>query len=773
MGGAVVAGPAAGLLTAWLAAKLAAGTARSGDERRAIAAAFRSAFLFVLPMIGLILGLVWAGTTRFAEVPAFLAVTTTLWTVVLVGSLIGIAQRTERRIAALRAGSGVSDPAWAAELARRGVAPARARRYESRLRFLGLPLFAYASGGVDAGAAFDRSTRRGARGWIAVGDLALSPLLAMGGVAIAPVAIGGVTLGLLSLSIAGVAVGALAVGSLAFGWVAFGIVAVGFKGAGGVTAIAQDFAVGPQASALEANSAVAEAWFREAWVTPIAALFGAAVPVLVLLAIVIPLGLMARRAWTLRLRAPGSAATTAVRSAVALRTPIPQEERLHGLDLLRAGALLLGVVLHAAMPYVLPPGLWAIGTTTPVPFLGWLAYTLHSFRMEAFFLLAGFFGALVVARRGVVSYVADRFRRILLVFLVALVPMKLALAALWIAGGRATGWLTLPPEYAQRPWYELALGSLWIEKFPDVVLTHLWFLYYLSILTGLFLVGRAAFGRLGALGAAEGMGRLLSRALASRFAPLALALAVTPILAGMTGMDIDTPDRTLRWHPPLLALYGLFFALGWWLERHRAAFAPFVARWRTVPESRPGCEPGGFERRRSALFRDAVDAGQCGAAALDRVVRDFAHHGASRARQPGDRPALRREPVDAGARALERLVLPLPRPSAAGRRSAASGAPIRSPLVARGPARHRAHDGPAAGRRPHRRARNLARRLDQRTAKVGSRRHSEVWRSRLRHRAHHRRASASDLRESGARHKRSCCRRGESGVWRAACDAPR
>jgi RNA polymerase sigma factor (sigma-70 family) len=304
LGGAAVAGPAAGLLTAWLASKLAGATARSDDERRAIAAAFRRAFLFVLPMIGLILGLVWAGTTRFAEVPAFLAVATTMWTVSLVGGLIGIAKRVENRIAALRAAGGVGDAAWAAELARRGVAPSRARRYASRVKFLGLPLFAYASGGVDAGAAFDRSTRRGARAWLAVGDLAISPFLAVGGIAIAPIAFGGVTVGLLSLSVAGVALGALAVGSLAFGWVAFGIVGVGWQGAAGVTAIAHDFAVGTQASALEANSAAAAAWFREAWFTPLLAGFAAAVPVLVLLAIVLPLGLMARRAWTLRRRAP-------------------------------------------------------------------------------------------------------------------------------------------------------------------------------------------------------------------------------------------------------------------------------------------------------------------------------------------------------------------------------------------------------------------------------------------------------------------------------------
>jgi len=38
-------------------------------------------------------------------------------------------------------------------------------------------------------------------------------------------------------------------------------------------------------------------------------------------------------------------------------------ERVHGLDALRAFALLLGIVLHSALPYVLPPGAWAVGTT--------------------------------------------------------------------------------------------------------------------------------------------------------------------------------------------------------------------------------------------------------------------------------------------------------------------------------------------------------------------------------------------------------------------------
>src|SRR5262245_20785809 len=139
-------------------------------------------------------------------------------------------------------------------------------------------------------------------------------------------------------------------------------------------------------------------------------------------------------------------------------------DRYHSLDALRAFALLLGVVFHSAMSYVLPPGAWAVGTKQPSIFLGWFISYTHSFRIKLFFLLAGFFAALVVKKRGVSALLRDRTRRILLVFLVALYPMKLALTALWLAGKQHTGWLKLPPAAASQPWWRLSLSGLGLES---------------------------------------------------------------------------------------------------------------------------------------------------------------------------------------------------------------------------------------------------------------------------------------------------------------------
>jgi peptidoglycan/LPS O-acetylase OafA/YrhL len=134
--------------------------------------------------------------------------------------------------------------------------------------------------------------------------------------------------------------------------------------------------------------------------------------------------------------------------ALHLKSCLLPPERFHALDALRAFALLLGVCLHAALSFVAPPGAWAIGTNEPVavPFL--FVQYVHSFRMETFFLLAGFFARLVIGKRGVQAFLKDRAVRIVLVFVVALYPMKLMLSALWIIGGKYTGWMQLPPEAA-------------------------------------------------------------------------------------------------------------------------------------------------------------------------------------------------------------------------------------------------------------------------------------------------------------------------------------
>jgi glucans biosynthesis protein C len=105
--------------------------------------------------------------------------------------------------------------------------------------------------------------------------------------------------------------------------------------------------------------------------------------------------------------------------------------RIHGLDALRGVLMMLGVVLHCALAY-LPDSSW--------PFVDWTASSwnlklitlgVHMFRMPAFFLLSGFFGALLWQRRGARAMLKNRIERIVLpfaVFVVLLYPLRSASA---------------------------------------------------------------------------------------------------------------------------------------------------------------------------------------------------------------------------------------------------------------------------------------------------------------------------------------------------------
>ncbi|MBV2358864.1 acyltransferase family protein [Thalassococcus sp. CAU 1522] len=126
-------------------------------------------------------------------------------------------------------------------------------------------------------------------------------------------------------------------------------------------------------------------------------------------------------------------------------------ERYHGLDLLRAVAMLLGLVLHGALIYTAPSVVGdlpvASGLEPPQasPATWAVVIWIHQWRMPAFFLLAGFFAELVIARRGARAFLADRAVRILGALAVFSVLFTLIFA---------------------RPWG---------------VLDHMWFLWFLSL----------------------------------------------------------------------------------------------------------------------------------------------------------------------------------------------------------------------------------------------------------------------------------------------------
>ena len=78
--------------------------------------------------------------------------------------------------------------------------------------------------------------------------------------------------------------------------------------------------------------------------------------------------------------------------------------------------MLLGVALHAALSFIGIP--WAVQDSQTSPLLGGLVAAVHGFRMPLFFLLSGFFTAMLWRKRGLGGLLRQRGSRILIPLIV-------------------------------------------------------------------------------------------------------------------------------------------------------------------------------------------------------------------------------------------------------------------------------------------------------------------------------------------------------------------
>src|SRR5258706_926652 len=101
------------------------------------------------------------------------------------------------------------------------------------------------------------------------------------------------------------------------------------------------------------------------------------------------------------------------------------DRRYYGLDALRGGMMLLGIVLHSATFYLAAPPPHVPIPTDPHTSLVMDAIfdLIHSFRMPTFFVLAGFFTALLVEKRGVAGAYRNRLARVAAPFAAGVFPI--------------------------------------------------------------------------------------------------------------------------------------------------------------------------------------------------------------------------------------------------------------------------------------------------------------------------------------------------------------
>ncbi|MDF1850887.1 MAG: acyltransferase family protein [Verrucomicrobiales bacterium] len=118
------------------------------------------------------------------------------------------------------------------------------------------------------------------------------------------------------------------------------------------------------------------------------------------------------------------------------QNPRPDTRR-HDLDALRATAMLLGIALHSALAYITIP-FWPVRDEARSEFFDVIFTAVHGFRMPLFFVISGFFTAMLWRKRGLGVLARHRFRRIFLPLVIFVVPMWLAMWGIFVLIG-ATG----------------------------------------------------------------------------------------------------------------------------------------------------------------------------------------------------------------------------------------------------------------------------------------------------------------------------------------------
>lgn len=260
-----------------------------------------------------------------------------------------------------------------------------------------------------------------------------------------------------------------------------------------------------------------------------------------------------------------------------LPTVVVPPSRFYALDASRALALLLGIFYHGIESFIQykPGNAYFTHDNTGSSLLDFVFFTLHSFRMHAFFLIAGFFAHQLYHKRGVAGFVEHRFKRVILPFVLFWPPLHLIFRALRIWGRqRLKDFSETAEQQAVSPWLT-SWSEFWSGQWfnPEGLLMplyHLWFLYYLVLFCGTALLVRPLL-----VAVLNSMGKFRPRfdsffrqLMYKPWAAWVIGLVVAVAMLRMNKLfGVDTPNNNLIPNTRPFLVYSLFFALGWLLRR--------------------------------------------------------------------------------------------------------------------------------------------------------------------------------------------------------------
>ena len=237
-------------------------------------------------------------------------------------------------------------------------------------------------------------------------------------------------------------------------------------------------------------------------------------------------------------------------------------ERFHGLDAARAIALFIGIFHHGIESFIsYAKWDWITEDSQSSFLLDILFYASHTFRMQAFFLMAGFFAHLLLLRKGYWGFVMNRTKRLVLPLLLFWPFLYLITFHLWVWGKQYLKHISHAEAVAELPEY-MVLS----KGFPFM---HLWFLYFLILFCAGVAIVRPIINRIDKREKLRHtVDRFFAYSLERQWGSLLVGLFLVIPMLGMRdwfGVDTSASGFIPRMAP--FILYGMYFTVGWFIYR--------------------------------------------------------------------------------------------------------------------------------------------------------------------------------------------------------------
>lgn len=251
-----------------------------------------------------------------------------------------------------------------------------------------------------------------------------------------------------------------------------------------------------------------------------------------------------------------------------MKSQLRRSTRIYSLDSLRAIMMLLGLVLHSAITYeVYENSAWSLKDSITHISNDYIVSLIHTFRMQIFFLISGFFGSMLFYERKLLKMIKNRVERIVFPFIVFIFLLwPIVIFAFAYSESVFEGHVNALEEAT----------SLFSNLFILVPrhTFHLWFLYYLVLITSMSIILALVFQKLASI--TNYISIIFNWIIEKSLARIVIFSSITAAFYFLIGSWSVATSISLVPNFKTLIYYFVFYITGWVLFKSKHLLYTFV-----------------------------------------------------------------------------------------------------------------------------------------------------------------------------------------------------